>query len=496
MADGQPFIPPSAVDVDLSAVGWGMSRIMSDFETGMWRMEEVRPELRTPIVAVDVLDQAPDWERLVRAHEWASHIVPRIRMRAVEPAFGLGNPVWSVDPEFDLDYHLRRVRLPEPADLDHALRLCRHLATEPFDKARPPWMAVLIEGIDDGRAVYVVKTHHSMTDGMGGIQMMTLLHSRRPEPTPDKPDREPAPPEHLNDLSALGHEVVTEARRAPSRIAGLVTGSLRLALDAVRRPLDAAGEVLDYANSLRRVVQPPPATGSPLLRDRGLGRWFGVLEVGLHDLRIAAHAAGGSVNDAYVAALLGGYRRYHEAMGAEVGKVPMGMPINMRAASDTSGGNRFAAVRFAGPATEENPAMRIRKVRAIVLALREEPALDIVEAASPLLVRLPTRLLAEWYLSQSKGLDLQASNVAGVPVPVYLAGARIERVFPFAPAPGCAVMATMVSHVGVCCIGVNLDTAAVTEPALFMRCLQEGLDEVVALGSARGKAEGSEGARR
>lgn len=496
MADGQPFIPPSAVDVDLSAVGWGLRRTMSDFETGMWRMEEVRPELRTPIVAVDVLDRAPDWSRLVRAHEWASHIVPRIRMRAVEPAFGLGNPMWSVDPEFDLDYHLRRVRLPEPADLDHALRLCRHLACEPFDKARPPWMAMLIEGLDDGRAVYVVKTHHSMTDGMGGIQMMTLLHSRRPEPTPDKPDREPAPPEHLNDFSALGREVLTEARRAPSRIAGLVSGSARAALTAVTRPFDAVGEVFDYANSLRRVIQPPPATGSPLLRNRGLGRWFGALEVGLHELRIAAHAAGGSVNDAYVAALLGGYRRYHEEMGARIGKIPMGMPINMRATSDPTGGNRFAAVRFAGPATEADPAIRIRKVRAIVLALREEPAVDIVEAASPLLVRLPIRVLAEWYLSQSKGLDLQASNVAGVPVPVYLAGARIERVFPFAPAPGCAVMATMVSHVGTCCIGVNLDTAAVTEPALFMRCLQDGIDEVIALGGAAAGADGSEGAQR
>ncbi|RVW02681.1 wax ester/triacylglycerol synthase domain-containing protein [Rhodococcus xishaensis] len=496
MPDGQPFIPPSAVDVDLSAVGWNMSRTMSDFETMLWRMEEVRPELRAPIVAVDVLDRTPDWKRLVRAHEWASHIVPRIRMRAVQPAFGLGDPIWSVDPEFDLDYHLRRVRLPEPAGLDHALRVCRHLATEPFDKARPPWMAMLIEGLDDGRAVYVVKTHHSMTDGMGGIQMMALLHSRRPEPTPDKPDREPAPPEHLNDLEALGEEVMTEARRTPSRIAGLVSASARTTLTALTRPFDAAGQVLDYANSLLRVVQPPSASGSPLLRDRGLGRWFGVLEVGLHQLRIAAHAAGGSVNDAYVAALLGGYRRYHEKMGVAVGKVPMGMPINMRAASDPTGGNRFAAVRFAGPATELNPAIRIRKVRAMVLALREEPALDIVEAASPLLVRLPTRVLAEWYLSQAKGLDLQASNVAGVPIPVYLAGARIERVFPFAPAPGCAVMATMVSHVGICCIGVNLDTAAVTEPALFMRCLQEGLDEVVALGDAVTGSTGSEGARR
>src|SRR6478609_4066496 len=78
MTDGVPQIPPSAVDVDLSAVADGWDRSMSDLETGMWRMEESQPRLRTPIVAVDLLDRPPDWDRLVRAHEWASHIVPRI----------------------------------------------------------------------------------------------------------------------------------------------------------------------------------------------------------------------------------------------------------------------------------------------------------------------------------------------------------------------------------------------------------------------------------
>ena len=486
MGDGRPLVPPSAVDVDLSGVAAGWDRTMSDLEAGMWRMEEAQPRLRSPIVAVDVLDESPDWDRLVRAHEWASHIVPRIRMRAVEPVFGLGNPVWSVDPEFDLDYHLRRVRLPEPATFDHALRICRHLACEPFDKARPPWTAMLIEGLDDGRAVYFVKTHHSMTDGMGGIGLMTLLHSRRREPTPDKPDRLPAPPENLNTVTAFGEEVVTQLRRTPGLIRGLVDGAVRTAAAAVTDPLGTAGDVLGYANSLRRIVTPPPAEGSPLLRDRGLGRWFGVLEVGLPELKTAAKAAGGSVNDAYVAALLGGFARYQRARGQEPSPVPMGMPVNMRTASDPSGGNRFTAVRFVGPATVDDPTERIAKVRAIVLGLREDPAIDALDMAAPVLSRLPTWLLANWYLSQSTGLDLQASNVAGVPVPVYLAGARIDRMFPFGPAPGCAVMATMVSHVGVCCIGVNLDTAAVADPKLFMDCLQEALDEVVALGVSDG----------
>ena len=42
-------------------------------------------------------------------------------------------------------------------------------------------------------------------------------------------------------------------------------------------------------------------------------------------------------------------------------------------------------------------------------------------------------------------------------------------------------MVTLLSYAGTCCIGVNIDPAAVTEPDLFMHCLQDGLDEVLAL---------------
>ncbi|AOW91840.1 acyltransferase [Rhodococcus sp. WMMA185] len=482
MSEREPLIPPSAVDVDFSDVGWGAARTMSDLETGMWRMEQVQPRLRSPIVAVDVLDEPPDWDRLVRAHEWASRIVPRIRMRVVEPILRLGNPVWAVDPEFDLDYHLSRVRLPEPATFDHALQMCRHFATEPFDRARPPWSAMLIEGLEDGRAVYVVKTHHSITDGLGGIQLMTLLHSRRPEPSPDKPDRPAPQPEQMSSGGAMIEQALDSIRSAPGLIGDLISSTARSAMAVATDPVGAVSEMVGYANSIRRVIAPPPSTGSPLLRDRGLGRWFGVLEVGVDELRAGAHSAGGSLNDAYVAALLGGFRLYHESLGHQLDTIPVGMPVSLRSASDQTGGNRFAAARFAGPAGERDPIERIKQVRAIILELRQEPALGLLDTAAPILARLPTAVLANWYLSQSTALDLQASNIAGMPVPVYLAGARIERMFPFGPAPGCAVMATLVSHVGTCCIGVNLDTAAVTEPARFMLCIQESLDEIVELG--------------
>ncbi|TQS43282.1 wax ester/triacylglycerol synthase domain-containing protein [Cryptosporangium phraense] len=476
-----PQLPPSAVDVDYGTIGWGASRTMSDFEAGMWRLETAEPRLRSTIAAVDVLDTTPEWKRLVAAHEWALGVIPRFRMRVVDPPFGLGKPVWSVDPEFDLDYHLRRIRLPSPATFDDALDFCRTVVDRPFDRARPPWEALLVEGLDDGRAIYLLKTHHSITDGMGGMQLVTLLHSRRREPTPDKPTALPPPPEHLTGFDALREQVVERVLTLPSSVAGAGRAGVSLASRVARDP----GAALGFAESLLRLAAPPACPPSPLMRARGLGRRFGTLETTVDELRAAAKSVGGSLNDAYLAALLGGFRLYHERLDSPIERLPIGMPISLRDASDPMGGNRFGVARFAAPVGVADPADRIRRVRELVLEARDEPAADVLSMAAPALSRLPVAAVARWYLAQTALIDLQASNVAGITVPVYMAGARIDRMFPFAPAPGCGVMATLVSHTGVCCIGVTIDTAAVTSPDLFLECLSEGLDEVLRLGRKR-----------
>jgi hypothetical protein len=78
-------------------------------------------------------------------------------------------------------------------------------------------------------------------------------------------------------------------------------------------------------------------------------------------------------------------------------------------------------------------------------------------------------------------IDLQASNFRGLTRDAYVAGCRVERVFPFGPAPGCGLMATLVSHGDRCCIGLNIDTAAVDDPRAMADCIDAGFAEVLAL---------------
>ena len=112
---------------------------------------------------------------------------------------------------------------------------------------------------------------------------------------------------------------------------------------------------IGFAGSARRVLGPPPAAPSPLLRRRSLVSRVHVLEVPLADLRAAAHAAGGSVNDAYLAALSGGLGRYHDALGVPVGELPLALPVSLRSASDPAAGNRITGITIAAPAGEPDP---------------------------------------------------------------------------------------------------------------------------------------------
>ena len=460
------------------AAQWSSQREMNAFEALMWRIE-ADPRLRSPMTLVDLLDSVPDWERLRTAHDWASRLIPRFRQRVQEPALGIGMPTWVDDADFDLDYHLQRVALPAPGTRRQLLDMAQAEAMTPFDRARAPWRAILFEGLEGGRAAYLLKLHHSMTDGQGGVQLVGLLHSRKREPSPEKTAPPPRPGEDVGAIGVLAEQVA----HAPAAAVRGVRDTLGLSARLARRPWSGVKAAAHFAGSLERVLAPPPAEPSPVLKPRSLSWHFDSLEVPLDDLKRAGKAAGGSLNDAYIAALLGGLRRYHDELGSPVDSVPMAMPISLRSGDHPMGGNRFAGVRFAAPVGVEDPVERIQTIHEFVLDVRDEPAIDALGFAAPLLNRLPTALVARWYAGQTANLDLQASNVAGLPWEAYIAGAKIERMLPFGPVPGCALMVTLLSYAGTCCIGINMDAAAVAEPDRLMSCLQAGLDEVLALGA-------------
>ena len=204
----------------------------------------------------------------------------------------------------------------------------------------------------------------------------------------------------------------------------------------------------------------------------------------LADLKAGAKAAGGSLNDGLLAAVIGGFRRYHERYGAPLDRLTVGFPISLRTQDDPQGGNRFTGARFAAPLAERDPAARIAAVRQFVLTARaaSAAAADAVPAAlAPALGWLPAPVISLVSGRLTSANDVQVSSIPGVPYPVYIAGSRITQMYPFGPLPGCAAMITLISHDGECCIGINTDTLSIADPGALADDLRAGLDDVVAL---------------
>ena len=476
--------------------GWGGPSEMSAFEAVMWRAE-IDPSLRSTTTSVMILDKEPNWERLYAAHMWLVQAVPRFRQRVVEPALGVGPPVWVEDPDFDLDYHLRRVALPAPGSERQLFNLAQSLAMTPFDKARSPWEATVIEGLEGGRAGYVLKLHHSTSDGMGIMQLLSRVFSKQREPShrPPPPKIDKFGPRPPSARSLATKQLRKSLLSAPAEAAGVASKIVKNIRKLAREP-DAAKDSMEYLSSVRKVLGIKPVKGSGLFKRRSLSWRFDGIELPLADLKQAAKATEGTLNDVFLAALIRGFRLYHDEMGVSVSEIPIGFPISLRKEGDPMGGNKFAGSQYAAPLHETDPVALVRNIQRFVRDTRAEPAMDIVIRLMPIITRLPLSAVTALTGEFTRAQDAQISNVPGLPYPVYMAGAEITHIYPFAPVPGCGMMIVLLTHNGRCCIGVNSDRAAVSEPELLMECLEKGIAELVNYGKPAKKTSKTTSTRK
>jgi len=478
-------LPGSVAEVE--AWGWGGPARMSAWESLMWRSDG-DPRTRSAGLLLELLDSAPDWERLLRAHDRATQVIPRLRERVVEPTVPVTTPAWTTDTRFDLSYHVQRVRLPAPGSMRELLELAANVAARPLDHNRPPWEALLVEGLDTGGAAYLLKLHHSLSDGLGIVQLLGMAHSRRSEPGGQPlAGLHPAPDRSTGDAPTptglVTGEILDEITDIPARARATATSALGVLGRILVHPAGTVNQALDYGLSLRRVLSPPACERSPLLsRGGGFGYRLLTYDMTLEQVKATGKAVGGSVNDVFLAGILGAFRRYHEAFGQPLESMPISIPISLRVAGDPAGGNKWAGVRLVAPVGEPDPTRRIHLVHDLIRTARHEPAIAFAELLAPAFNRLPAAVLTEIAGRATKVADVQASNVPGLDYPAYLAGARVTRTYAIGPRPGVAAMITMVTYDGICCLGINIDPDSITDVVVFERCLHEGFEEVLALG--------------
>jgi diacylglycerol O-acyltransferase / wax synthase len=452
-----------------------MTGFLRNSDAFTWAMES-DPRLRSTVVSVVLLDRSPDWDEVRQRFDLISRKLPMFRQRVV-PSPPPAPPRWEYAPDFDLDYHIRRAVAPGAGALDDVLEMARLAEMQDFDRARALWETTLVDGLENGGAALICKFHHALTDGIGGVQIAMNLFNLSEKPHDD--EALPPAPEVSRPSWLTGYRDAWryDTGVLANAVAGAVKAAPRLVYDGVRRPVATIRSASATAASVYRTVRPISRTGSPLVTDRGLIRRLMVHEVPMPLLREAAHRCGGALNDAFVAGVAGGLRRYHEKHHVAIGDFHLTMPISLRTKADDMGGNRITLMRFDVRVGEADPAARIRGIHERTGAVRAERSLPHTQLIAGIL-----NLMPRWYIgSVLRHVDFVASDVPGVPVPVFLGGAPVRAQYAFGPTIGSAVNVTLLTYVDTCALGIDVDTTAIPDYDVFHEALVAGFDEVLAL---------------
>jgi len=410
---------------------------------------------------------------------------PRNRQRPMPVPFGLGRPVWVDDPDFDLDDHMDAVTLAEPTS-EALFSMVAEWITTPFERTRPLWSYRFVDGLPDGQVAVVARVHHAHRDGGSALASFEAMFSLTPD-VPEFPTPEPWTPAPLPSRSALmGGALSHQGRHAAkvARIAGRAVRSPRRAAVRGRRMLAAVGPFVGKTRPVPRLSFNRPA---------GARRRLATAVLPLDDCKAVRAAFGCTVNDVLVAAVAGGVRRLLVARGEcrpAVGVTVM-CPVSNRAAGDASAGNQSTALTVTVQVAEPDPVARLRQVHAETSRAKDDDQaadmaflVELSDFVVPVMLRGAVRKV-----HGQQGYNLSVSNLAGPPVPLWLLGARLREIYPFAPLIGpTGVSVTALSHSGSLFVGFNACAEALPDLDVLTAGVVAELAELVARAGADGPA--------
>jgi diacylglycerol O-acyltransferase / wax synthase len=466
----------------MTSQGVHLERDMSGPESMMWHIDR-DPLLATSGSAVSTFEGELDPERFRTRVANMVASVDRLRQH-VEPGAGpLVRPHWTFDRDFDLDWHVRRIGAPGDGSLRAVLDWATQYFQDPLDRTRPLWQYIVVEGMAGRRSALAMKIHHVVADGA----MLVRLTEGFIDATPDGPEDGEPPAVDLDALvrGSPTREVKTEPN-AVGNVLEYMAGLMRLPIDVTRRALDVLShpdrlaEAGDETTSLLRTAidQLRPA-GSPLWRERSRRRRFEPLSLSLEDARRAGKALGGTVNDVFMTGAVEGSARYHRLKGADVEHFHVTFVVSVR--GDQSGANAFTPVPVELPAAAMPLEQRFTTVHDLLRRRRQEvhgqgPMAAVASVAN----LMPTALVISMMRDQAGHIDFATSNLPGYRGEPWIAGARLMHTYAFGPVAGTACNLTAVSTGPVLDIGLHADAAAIDDPALLARCMDEAYTDLLA----------------
>ena len=387
-------------------------------------------------------------------------LVPVLRRKLLNVPFGLDQPYWIDDADFDIEYHVREIALPRPGSDAQLTEQVSRLHARPLDRSRPLWELYLITGLARDRAAVYSKIHHAAVDGVSGTELLTVLFDLTPagrEPSA----AEPFQPERPPPLPLL-------AARAAIRLAWRPVQTIRITNELVRllptlAPLASTlvGEILGLNRGDGSVIatRPGRAPATPFNRAITPHRRFAFRSVDLDTVKTVKKAFGVSVNDVVMAMCAGALRRWLVDHDALPGQPLVAMiPVSVRdPASQGALGNRVSAMLAPLPTSVTDSGLRLQIVHSATQAAKAQQAEipqglvdQISDFAVPALTARAARVaFATGLLHRLPPFNVTISNVPGPNVPVYMCGARLIAHYPVSVVTdGQGLNITLVGYLG------------------------------------------------
>lgn len=398
--------------------------------------------------------------RLLAARARAAPVLGR---RLAEVPLNLAHPVWLEGEEIDLDFHVRRVRVPAPGT-QAALEDCiAELHSQLMDRSRPLWNIYVLEGLADGRRAYYFKIHHAVLDGAAGVALAATLFDAAPSPRRASGRRSRGTSgDRPGWLGAAGAAFSHDAAQYVRLVRYLPTAVQALAGIVQSAPV----------SQLRRNLPFGPRT--PLNVTITAERRFAVGSLPLDEVKAIGARFGATINDVVLAVCGGTLRRYLARHGG-MPQAPLiaTMPISLREPGDTHFGTA-ATLSLVNLATHiADPVRRLKAVRLAAGATK-----SLARGARSLIPTDFPSIGVPWIVSSLAALygrsriadmippiaNVVISNVPGPQAPLYTAGARMEAYWPVSIVEhGLGLNITVLSYMGTLAFGFTAARAAVAD---------------------------------
>jgi diacylglycerol O-acyltransferase len=395
------------------------------------------PELPLHVVGVVLLDpsggEGYTRERLEQVITDRIPLMPPFRRRLVGVPWALDRPYWDYLADVDLSDHVFSATLPAPGDLHTLGEFVGEVTSHLIDRSRPLWELHIVDGLADGRVALVAKVHHATMYGAAGAEFLAELFDFSPEP------RELAAPDDAGDAARPGSLTIarrtawTQVRR-PVTLGKFVVSSGRNAVGTVT----ALGRwVTRHGTDVPLPAPRVPITGSPTQR-----RSAAFTGLSLPLVKQVKDAGGVKVNDVVLACVALSLRDYLSARDALPDRpVVAAVPVNAGEGA-ASGTNLINAMVVPLPVDQPAGADLLRTVAESATASKEVTAAVGVTALAELADVTPPAALsmATWLArtlrlsaSQFRIANFIVSNVMGPPIPLFMAGAQVDAVYPLGP---------------------------------------------------------------